>query len=250
MNPPISYQGNKRKELNRIEKYEPKEFNLMVDVFGGGGSVSLFYNNKYKVHYNDINKGLTDLFTTIQDKNKTEKLIEDIKNTKQDEETYYKIFDGEANALRMLYISKFCFRGVINRRLPNIDKEKNFLKKDLSFTHLLSYHDKLKNFNVTNKSYKDILSEYKDNENVFLYLDPPYQTRSANTYGVIFDINDIIYIRKFFDECKCKIMLHIDYTGYTRETFNKFYKIGYPVKYGSNSSYSVYTKYHLIATNY
>ena len=250
MKSPVAYQGSKKRELTYIKDYEPKKFDKFVDVFGGGGCVSLFYNNRnIKTHYNDINKGLVDIFNIIQDKTKTEKLIEEVKKLKQDEETFYKLFDGDNTALKMLFITKHCFRGIINRRLPN-KINGNMIIKNLGYENLLTYHDKIKNFNSTCTDYKDILEEYKNDENAFLYLDPPYVNKIKNTYGKEFNINDIEYIRKYFDSCKCKIMIHIDYTGYTRENFDKFYKKGYSVKYGSNPSKDVYTKYHLIATNY
>ena len=39
----VSYQGSKRKELERIKQHEPKKFRIFVDVFGGGANVTLYY---------------------------------------------------------------------------------------------------------------------------------------------------------------------------------------------------------------
>ena len=252
MKAPIAYQGSKRKELNYIKQYEPKHFDLFVDVFGGGGSVSMFYiqQNK-KVRYNDLNKGLNDLFNILQNTDKIKELQNELSNINNTEEVFYEIFDSKSSCLRMLYLTKHCFRGVINRRLPNKDKQGNMIIKDLSYKKLLNYPEILKkDFISTNNNYKKLLEEYKDNENVFLYLDPPYVSKK-NDYEGDFNIKDIEYIKDYLNICKCKVMLHIDYTGYTRETFEKYYKYGYSVKYGCNqSNKDIYSKYHLIATNY
>ena len=249
---PISYQGSKRRELKYINQYEPKSFNTLIDVFGGGGSVSIYYIQKSKkVVYNDINKGLYDLFNILQDETSIKKLQTDLKSIDNNEETFYKIFDSKESALKMLYLTKHCFRGVINRRLPNKDKEGNMICKDLSYSKLNMYPKILKNnFISINSHYKDLLLKYKDDKEVFLYLDPPYISKK-NDYEYSFNVKDIEFIKDFMFNCKCKVMLHIDYTGYTRENFDKFYKIGYSVKYGCNqSNKDVYGKYHLIATNY
>ena len=72
----IKYQGNKRKELNNIGSFQPKKFNTFVDVFGGGGSVSLYYHKKgVKVHYNDKDIGLFELVNAIKTKETTEELL-------------------------------------------------------------------------------------------------------------------------------------------------------------------------------
>lgn len=250
MKSPISYQGSKRKELKYIKEYEPKEFNKLVDVFGGGGSVSMFYLSRdYKVYYNDINEELIELYHILKNENDTKMLMDKIKDIPQTEEMFYEMFDGNRGALRLLYITKFCFRGVINRRMPNKIKD-IFITRDISYKHLIEYPKNLINMSITEEDYKIILERYKNDTDAFLYLDPPYISKMNNTYITNFTIEDIIFIRDYFDTCKCKIMIHIDYTGYTRETFNKYYKYGYSVKYGSNPSKDVYTKYHLIATNY
>lgn len=260
---PISYQGSKRRELKKIEEYEPKKFEIFVDVFGGGGSVSINYMKKNKkVIYNDINIGLTELFKTLKDENKTKELLEEMdKIDNTNIEVFYKIFDREykiSEVARLLYLTKISFRNMIYNRMPIQDKvngELKLRKQNIKFKNLIKFNELLKQdtFEVYNKNFYDILNKYKTNQNAFLYLDPPYISKKNNEYDKLFVVKDLINIRDFIEDkdTKCKVMLNIDYTGYTRELFNKTFKHGYSVKYISGKvNEDIYGKYHLIATNY
>ena len=71
----ISYQGSKRKELKIIKKYQPKSFDELIDVFGGGANVSLGYlQENYKVQYNDVLSSMCGLLKILKDEDKTDKL--------------------------------------------------------------------------------------------------------------------------------------------------------------------------------
>eukprot|EP00121_Abeoforma_whisleri_P001751 Awhi_evm1s1562 len=61
----IPYGGNKRKEIDTINKYLPEKFNTFVDVFGGSGSVGISVKEvrNCTVVYNDYNK---ELFNVIK----------------------------------------------------------------------------------------------------------------------------------------------------------------------------------------
>ena len=124
--------------------------------------------------------------------------------------------------------------------------------------HKLLEYPKILNtdkFLVTNKDYKEILNHHHDDEHAFLFLDPPYLNRTGDVdkYGCIFTIEDLEYISSFMSSCKCKVMVIIDFTGYTFVLFQKFLKGLYPVRYLTQRSEKadlVYTKYHGIFTNY
>jgi len=113
---PISYKGSKRQELKYIKLYEPKQFKKIVDVFGGGGSVFLYYMQEYKLseqtaHYNDINPTLVQLFTFLHNENDINYLLAQLKLLPINEETVKAIYDRKPpydkvqEIYRMLYLN-------------------------------------------------------------------------------------------------------------------------------------------------
>ena len=252
----IAYQGSKKKELKIIKEYQPKQFNEIIDVFGGGANVSLGYlKDGYKVQYNDILSSMCGLLTTLKDNEKTDKLIKEynevVKNNTK--EKFYKIFDKEfiiSDEARLIYLSCNCFRSLLARRMPMTSKEGD-ITKCKKIEYYKKFAELLKPLKITNKDYKDILEQYKNDSNKFLYLDPPYVSKKTNEYCVEFTATDLIFIKKFMDECKCKVMLHIDFTGYTYHLFKQYIKHYYSVRYGMGSIIkNIYSKYHIILCNY
>ena len=252
----IAYQGSKRKELKIIKEYQPKQFDEIIDVFGGGANVTLYYlKEDYKVQYNDILSSMCSLLTTLKDNEKTDKLIKEYNEVVKNNTTekFYKIFDKEfiiSEEARLIYLSGSCFRSLLSRRMPNY--RKGVLAKCKKIEYYKKFAELLKPLKITNKDYKDILEQYKNDSNKFLYLDPPYVSKNTNDYGVNFSIKDLIYIKKFMGQCKCKVMLHIDFTGYTYDLFKQYIKHYYSVKYCMTGSKikDIYNKYHMFVCNY
>lgn len=254
--PIIPYMGSKRTELDIIKEYEPKHIDKFVDVFGGACNVSLFYKNRgFKVHYNDLLEPLYKLIKTISNKEDTEKLLKEYNNIDETEETFYKIFDKEiemTDECRFLYLTSACFRSCFKKRTPQLHKGK---LKQVNRNYLKDYHKFMKEMEITNKDYKDILEKYKNDENVFLYLDPPYISKTTKQYGNEFTIKDLEYIKEYMSNyCDCKVMLHIDFTGYTYHEFKDMIKYVYPFRYVSScrkkNKRGVYEKYHMIIRNF
>jgi DNA adenine methylase len=254
----ISYQGSKRNELNIIQEYEPKQYDEFIDVFGGGANVSLFYLKKNKkVVYNDINKDICDLLIILKDLDKTNNLINEYNNIckNNNEDFFYKVYDKKIDitpSCRLVYLSCVCFRSMINNRMPKINN--GIIAKPKNINYYTKYNTILKDVNILNQDYKEILNQYKDDENKFLYLDPPYVEKKINEYGVNFTINDLLHIKEFFKVCKCKILLHIDFTGWTYFNFKEYIKYVYPIRYGMSNKKKdvkdIYQKYHCIINNY
>ena len=262
MKPPMSYQGSKVKEIKKIHENAPEDFDIIVDVFGGGGSVFLSYIETKKCHYNEIDKKLCDMFNILKDSQETEKLINNLKKIDCNDRDFFKnVFEYKSDLSeieRFLYLTKLSMMGMVNSGKIKLRKckttgllisEGRCLK---TFFDLDRFNGKLDNTIITNKSYKYILEEYKDNDKAFLYLDPPYLLTSCTGYDkTTFKFEDLQYIFKCMkdENYKCKIMLNIDYTGYTREAFPELFKCCYPISYNM-SSFNAYQKYHIILCNY
>ena len=249
---PISYQGSKRRETHIIEEYQPKRFNKVVDVFGGGGSVSLFYIQNYnncQVHYNDISPDLTLLFEILKDKKQAEKLANHMNNLEPSHKEYEKrrdelikaFKDGSPSLINFLYCTSYGFRGNINTCLLNYkDKSNTCTKKD--FSKFIEYPDVIKDLHVTKLDALDVIEQYKNDEYAFLYLDPPYLQKGTNNNGYrstsVDLLNTIFSIIKNKDY-KCRIMLHIDFSGWIYAEMKDYIKYYYPPTYNMRSTKSL-----------
>ena len=76
MQAPIQYLGSKRKDIPYIHKWEPAEFNKVVDVYGGGGSVVLSYLDRgVELIYNDADVQMCELFNVLKDEKRANELL-------------------------------------------------------------------------------------------------------------------------------------------------------------------------------
>jgi len=66
----------------------------------------------------------------------------------------------------------------------------------------------------TNVDYKEILDLYKNDENAFLFLDPPYLFSDNSGYLQQNEETDmthiVVYLKEYSETCKCKVMLIIN----------------------------------------
>ena len=256
----VAYQGSKRKEVNHIKDYEPTSIDTFVDVFGGGANVSLFYlGRNINTIYNDVSIDMVRLLNILKNKTQTKELIEEYNKIKDDNcvKLFYDIYDNVvilSPACKFLYLSSCCFRSIITMRTPILRKPDNHIGKCKSIDYFIKFNDIFKDLEVFNDDYKITLERYKDCYDFFLYLDPPYVSKNTKDYVKEFTINDLEYIKAFMLSCKCNVMLHIDFTGWTYFQFKDMIKSVYPVRYSMSNKKAevkdIYCKYHCIITNY
>lgn len=264
---PFCYQGSKRNELHKIVEYQPSHFNKVIDVFGGGGSVALYYRQKYpdiQVYYNDLNVCLYNIFSTLTSIEKTQELQNklfdiDISNIETVVSNVHRDFfeNGEKDPFLYLFLKKYMFRGMISKNIKTFNmrynKNRTLTIESRNNNTYTKYPPILcENFHVSNEHFLTIIEQYKDDSEAFLYLDPPYVSTDCTEYGVftIEDITSILNIIKN-DSIKCKIMIHIEFLGYTYHELKDYMKCYYPKRYNLHKSgKELYTKYIMIATNY
>ena len=262
---PISYLGGKRRELFIIDNYKPDNFDKFVDCFCGGASIGFYYSQEgYKTHLNDLYEEQIKFLKLLKDGgDELDKLIEGYKKIDfTDEEYFYKVFKNEIKmdkVLRYIYLKSSCKRGDERRGLfgKSIDKKtgeyvidkRNGISKMEKFKE---YHKVMKNMTITLNDYKEVMEKYKEDQNAWLYLDPPYVSTKADQYGIEFKAENLDYIKDFMDTSKCKVMLHIDFTGHTYHLFKDYLKYYYPISYAlaKIKKNNIYQRYHCIITNY
>lgn len=76
-------------------------------------------------------------------------------------------------------------------------------KKDLKY--IVEYGSRFKNIEVRNEDFVSLINEFKDDEKVILYLDPPYYL--TKQYKTKFDDECHRRMLDLLKECKCKWML-------------------------------------------
>lgn len=260
---PISYQGSKRMEIDKINLYTPdlNACDKVVDVFGGGGVVSLYFKQKFPdktVIFNDLKTIQCKLFNLLKDKEKTKNLISKLEEYKYNKESYEKLhkeyFDGkEQDVLKYVILQHFAFRGILEKSRTMINfREK---KSRSSYKSLLKYHEILDDkFIVMNYDFRKVLNKYKDDEKAFIYMDPPYLTTNCESYHP-FTKKDLDHLIECFKNpnYKCKMMLHIEFVGYTYDKLKDYIKFYYHKRYSRSSKkaeLSFPKAYTLIATNY
>ena len=181
----MNYLGNKYRIIGQIQKYFPKDINVMVDLFCGGGDVTI--NTEAKKHYaNDINYQVIDIFREFQNKPIDELLayidgkIAEWHLTDTDSEAYLKFreyYNQTRNPLDLFILLCYSFNNQIRF---NSKGEFNmpFGKDRSSFTgdmriNLVKTVQRFKGVEFSTKSFTDfdfsVLSEGD-----FVYADPPY----------------------------------------------------------------------------
>lgn len=270
----LTYTGAKYKELEQLDPFinnllNREDYNQFVDVFGGSGCVGLYFQEKYNIenHYNDKDKHLTNFyknFFTDEEIVEIENLVKEYKNMTNDEK--YKFFFDVRDekikfnpTIRYWILTKLCFRGMINDTYdiyPNMRKNKqgvNIMEDrfNIDKDKINQFKNIISKSQITNLDFKECMNIYKDNEKAIVYLDPPYVKRGGVGYSHSIIRGDLEWIKDFMDNCKCKVILNIDYTADTREViFKEYYRYCYDYKYTAKKYMeNVYKDYHCIFMN-
>lgn len=186
---PFGWVGGKSKALSQILPRLPYSKSY-IEVFGGSGAVLLARQSSKLEVYNDRFGGVTDFYRVIRAPLSYSRLIERLKLCLHSREEFYYCLDTWENvedpverAARWYYSVAYsfaqkgeafgrCIRGdgsISGRHFSNIEL---FPK----------IHDRMKNVQVENLSFEDIIEDYDDPEAVF-YFDPPYlETAAKNCY--------------------------------------------------------------------
>lgn len=226
--PPLPFNGNKSKwisgiiELVENNKLKFPDNTLILDLFGGSGILSQTFAKlfpKCKVIYNDY-----DHYTEIISKSEINKInnlkndIREVLGNKYDKndkissndaikvrtiiKKYYPKLIGDPKEKRSKELKEFIS--------PKMEKIKNVICSQVCFSgrnnlegdlyyKLTNDYDYVpdylpENVTIVHEDYKTLYEKYKNKENIFIVLDPPYLSTMKAFYNNYWGINETINI--------------------------------------------------------
>ena len=259
LKPLIKWSGGKVDEIKMFDKYFPENYNIYIEPFIGGGAV-YFHLNPSKAVISDVHSELIDLYKCLSE-GKAKDIYEFMENSPNNEETYYNIRDAMVMndtldiAKRFYYQRKTCFRGMLRY---NRDMKFNIpfgRYKTINYTELLNkdYETLLNRTEIYNEKFEVIFEKF-DDENNFMFLDPPYDSEFTDYGYCSFGKDEQRKLASLFKTTKIKCLMIIGktkfieelYDGYIVDEYDKKYKFKL---YNNRIGDEINTK-HLIIKNY
>ncbi|AGI10875.1 hypothetical protein N389_gp32 [Lactococcus phage jm2] len=215
----LPYQGSKKKISKKIVEIIKQNFRTdkpIYDIFGGGGSITAeCILNGLEVHYNDLDKDITNAFEQVisQDRewiktlivsrteffeikakeNKTtddflKLLVNSFGNDKKSYLCSKEISDLKYNLAKEIIENHDVFNGykqteTYKKATYNAKQENDKRLQQLERLGQLEQLQQLNKIKATNKSYHD----FSDISGAILYLDPPYEGSNQKGYINSFD---------------------------------------------------------------
>lgn len=287
LDPIYKWTGGKRKEIKTFSAYYPdfvkkSQDYTFVEPFFGGGAVYWSLNAKRNV-INDIDselvnflreaksnpdaireaiKSVGDSIKDVSDLEKSKQLtISEAKTNRglfyyewrnKDRKGGLKDLTTTERAIRFYLVNQLAFNGMrrFNSRGEFNVPYGNYKSLNLNMSD--KHVELLNRTEINCGSYKDIMLN-NDNENTFIYLDPPY-TREFKEYSHenVFGPEQQIELANTFKSMKnAKVMIIINKDDFTSELYDGYIKHTYDLKYSTN----IKNRYdnsvqHLLITNY
>ena len=217
-------------------------YNTYIEPFGGSFGVALHNTDIPQIEiYNDLDHNVYALFKVLVDPNLFEEfrkscdlfIYSEEVRSKWKEELRNMPFEGNDDsllkrALMFFYVNRTSVNGVGGFSI-NLCVRRGMSKScsDMLSTieGLPQLHDRLSRVIVTCKDGIKLINRYANNEDVFIYADPPYHqsTRTSARYAVDMNNDDQ---ERFIDECinaKCKLLI----SGYDCEPYRRLEENGF-----------------------
>lgn len=235
LKPLVKWSGGKSDEIKEFQKYIP-DFDTYLEPFIGGGS--LFFNLKpTKAVISDVHTELIDFYQSIKDGHANE-IYEFMKANPNDETTYYQVRDKMViqfpldNAKRFYYLRKTCFRGMLRYNKQGKFNIPYGKYKAINFEELKNpcYEELLKNTEIHKESYQYIFENYND-ENNFMFLDPPYDSEFTDYGYCVFDKEAHKELFKCFASTKIKCLMVIGKTAFIEDLYKDYIVDRYDKRY-------------------
>ena len=157
------------------------------------------------------------------------------------------------NAKRFYYLRKTCYGGMLNYSNNGDFKVSYGRRKNCNFSNLQNekYVDLLKNTTILNSSFEYIFQNYNDQNN-FMFLDPPYDCKITNYGYCAFGKEDHIKLAECFKNTNIRCLMVISKNDFIEELYDGYITDQYHKNYDINSinKNNVEGSIHLIIKNY
>lgn len=228
---PLRYPGGKARVLTKILPLIPRQCSEYREPFLGGASVFIAFkqeNPGVPCKINDLNTDVYSFWKTLQ-KN-PDALVEAITQVKRECRNGRSLYSVVANsnpigvferALRFYVLNRITYSGTSDSGGYSTEAfEKRFTFSKIEA--LLSISDLLRNVQITNESYEQLIFEKGDG--IFIFMDPPYwKVRNSSLYGKNGNLNRFFDHRRFagnIRKCKHTWLITCDDTEYMHELFS------------------------------
>lgn len=258
---PCQWSGNKRKEIKYIMKHlnNLENINLIIEPYCGSSAVSYNisqqYPNKFNYIINDIDKNLIEFYKILQDPDKRDAFqieVNNIVDTITDKQSYLNLPKSLAQwFIHMKYYNLHAGIYPQNKKhpWPHVDfnrcKIVNFLENE--------------NVTILNIEGMDLIEEYQHDDQVFIYVDPPYPESSNDFYASNKGINIYEHFyRNKLEHYSSKILINVDgswimnllFKDYIKEEYIKEYNTSKEIIIDGVKTYYKRKTTHLIIKNY
>lgn len=220
---PMTYAGSKYDSLKFIMDKIPYR-KVFVDVFGGGGTVTLNRKPSKLDVFNDRHSGITAFYKCIQNREKLDRLIEILEHLPHSREmhsTFMKEWGDEEDdvmrAAKFYYVVQVSFGGLCRTYGRAVDpKSASQVQKARSnIKHFDYIHQRFKDVQIENLDWRMMFKDYDSADTVF-YLDPPYVGCNIYDFRMSNAEHEEMCHRAF--ECEGFVAL----SGYENKIYDKF----------------------------
>ena len=259
LKPIVKWSGGKSDEIKMFETHFPEKYDQYIEPFIGGGSVYFYLNPKNAV-ISDVHSELIDLYKSVG-KGKGQEIYDFMQNSPNDEMTYYKIRDEMVikdeldRAKRFYYQRKCCFRGMLRYNKNGKFNIPFGRYKTINYNEIINkdYENLLHRTEILNTGFEYIFENY-NNENNFMFLDPPYDSEFTDYGYCQFGKEEQKKLALLFKNTKIKCLMIIGKTKFIEELYNGYIVSEYDKKYrfklyDNRIGNEINTK-HLIIKNY
>ena len=216
---PLRYPGGKSRACTKIESYFPdlSKYKEYREPFLGGGSVALYVTQKFphlKIWVSDLYEPLVNFWQVLQwEGNTLSTALINLKNKYPDQESARSLFTDAkelVNDQEYATIDRAIAFYVVNKcSFSGLTESSSFSKQasDANFTirgleKLPEYSKLISNWNISKNSYEILLN---DQDDVFLYMDPPYEIKH-NLYGKKGKLHKLFDHDDFASDCNSSEM--------------------------------------------
>ena len=208
-----------------------------VDVFVGGGAVTMAVANEYptvSLSVNDLDHWIYSFWESMTNPREFQRLISYVNKYKnptiEDFNTLRRttervgLTDGYEGFLG-LFFNRTTFSGIFKSGPIGGADQSGKYKVDCRYNYdklkktLVAIKNDFKDrkVEVTKKDFRTVLMKYKDRSDVLLYLDPPYMKQGYQLYHEFMEESDYVEMAELLRKCECKwVLSHDDYKPFVK----------------------------------